>query len=103
VKHYGDIKSLNGDELPAVDVVVGGSPCQDLSLAALDRAGLSGERSSLFLEQIRVVSEMRKRDKATGRSGVFVRPRYMVWENVAGARTSPGKDKSGEDFAEVIT
>ena len=97
MKHYGDITKLHGYDLPPVDCITGGSPCQDLSVAGL-RAGLKGERSGLFMEQIRIVKEMRERDRADGRTGVFIRPRYMVWENVPGAFSSNG----GADFKTVI-
>lgn len=63
------------------------------------RAGLDGERSGLFMEQIRVIKEMRADDKRNGRSGRDVRPRYMVWENVCGAFSSNG----GKDFQAVLT
>ena len=79
--HVGDITKLNGAELPPVDIITGGSPCQDLSVAGA-RAGLSGERSGLFMEQIRVVKEMRDADERRGRTAHAVRPRYMCWENV---------------------
>lgn len=102
MKHLGDISQLRGGEIPVVDVIIGGSPCQDLSVAG-KRAGLEGERSGLFLEQIRVIKEMREHDRRTYRTGQFVRPRYAVWENVAGAFSSPGKDHAGEDFAAVLT
>ncbi len=59
--HYGDITKLRGDELPPVDIICGGSPCQDLSVAGA-RAGLAGERSGLFMEQIRIIKEMRDAD-----------------------------------------
>ena len=52
--HVGDITKLNGVELPPVDIICGGSPCQDLSVAGA-RAGLSGARSGLFMEQVRLV------------------------------------------------
>lgn len=97
--HFGDITKLHGDTLPVVDVVTGGSPCQGLSVAG-KRAGLADERSGLFMEQIRVVKEMRERDRANGRTGWLIRPRYMVWENVPGAFSS-GKPK-GADFAAVL-
>jgi len=64
---------------------------QDLSVAG-GRAGLDGERSGLFLEQIRIVKEMREHDRSTGRPDYLARPRYMVWENVPGALSS-GKPK----------
>lgn len=100
MKHYGDITKISGYDVPTVDVVTGGSPCQDLSVAG-KRAGLAGERSGLFMEQMRIVREMREKDaRDTGRTGWAVRPRYMVWENVPGAFSS-GKPK-GADFAAVI-
>lgn len=95
--HLGDITKLNGAEIPVVDCITGGSPCQDLSVAG-KRAGLKGERSGLFMEQVRIVREMRERDRARGRTGYMVRPRYMVWENVPGAFSSA----KGEDFAAVV-
>lgn len=58
VRHYGDISQLNGAELPPVDIITFGSPCQDLSIAG-KRSGLSGARSSLFFEAIRIIKEMR--------------------------------------------
>ena len=97
--HLGDIRDLDGTKIPVVDCITGGSPCQDLSVAG-KRAGLAGERSGLFMEQIRIVGEMRERDRARGRTGYMVRPRYMVWENVPGAFSS-GNPK-GADFAAVI-
>lgn len=99
MKHFGDITKIRGWEVPAVDCITGGSPCQDLSIAG-KRAGLAGERSGLFIEQMRIVREMRERDKRIGRAGIFVRPRFMVWENVPGAFSS-GEPK-GADFAAVI-
>lgn len=99
MKHLGDITKINWFEVEPVDVVTGGSPCQDLSVAG-KRAGLAGERSGLYMEQIRCVKELREADVRRGRSGQFIRPRYMVWENVPGAFSS-GKPK-GADFAAVI-
>ena len=95
--HAGDITKLKGAELTPVNVVCGGSPCQDLSVAG-KRAGLQGERSGLFMEQIRVIKEMRAHDKASGRADDAVRPRSMVWENVPGAFSSA----DGEDFRAVL-
>lgn len=97
--HGGDITKLKGAELIPVDIICGGSPCQDLSVAGA-RAGLAGARSGLFMEQIRVVKEMRQAEKERGRTGVDIRPRYMVWENVPGAFSS-GEPK-GEDFRIVL-
>lgn len=97
MKHLGDITKINGAEIEAVDVITGGSPCQDLSIAG-KRAGLAGARSGLFMEQVRIVKEMREHDRANGRTGDMVRPRYMVWENVPGAFSS----NKGQDFAAVL-
>ena len=98
MKQYGDIAKLNGAELEPVDLIVGGSPCQDLSVAGL-RKGLQHSalgdsettRSGLFMEMIRIIKEMRN---ATN----FIRPRYVLWENVPGAFSSRG----GADFSAVL-
>ena len=109
MKHYGDVCGINGYEVPIVDLVVGGSPCQDLSVAGR-RAGLKhgdlGDeettRSGLFMEQLRIIKEMRERERAAGRPVQLIRPRWLVWENVVGALSSPGKGHNGEDFAAVL-
>lgn len=93
----GDICKINGAEIEPVWCVTGGSPCQDLSIAG-KRAGLAGARSGLFMEQVRIVKEMREADKRNGRTGDMVRPRYLVWENVVGAFSS----NKGKDFAAVL-
>ena len=97
--HVGDIAKLNGAALPPVDIIAGGSPCQDLSVAGA-RAGLSGSRSGLFMEQIRVMKEMREADIQRGRSVKHIRPRFGIWENVPGALSS-GNPKT-EDFRIVL-
>lgn len=97
MKHLGDICKINGAEIEPVWCITGGSPCQDLSIAG-KRAGLAGARSGLFMEQVRIVKEMREADKRNGRTGDMVRPRYLVWENVAGAFSS----NKGKDFAAVL-
>jgi DNA (cytosine-5)-methyltransferase 1 len=94
MKHLGDITKIDGHKVAIVDVITGGSPCQDLSVAG-KRAGLAGERSGLFMEQIRVIKEMHDECR---RTNVNIRPRYMVWENVPGAFSSNG----GEDFRAVL-
>ena len=93
--HLGDITKINGADVPAVNAIIGGSPCQDLSVAG-KRAGLSGERSGLFMEQLRIIKEMRRKDIENG--AVIPRPRYMVWENVTGAFSS----NKGRDFKTVL-
>lgn len=95
--HVGDITKLDGAKLPPVDVICGGSPCQDLSVAG-QRAGLAGARSGLFMEQTRIAKEMRKADEQRNVPAHLVRPRYLVWENVPGAFSSA----DGEDFRAVI-
>lgn len=90
MKHLGDITQITGDTIAPVNVIIGGSPCQDLSIAG-KRAGLAGERSGLFTEQIRIVKEMRKKHGTDY-------PRFMVWENVPGALSS----NKGEDFRIVL-
>ena len=90
VKHYGDIRELDGAKLEPVDILTMGSPCQDISIAGR-REGLAGSRSGLFYEGIRIAEEMRR---ATHGS----KPRYIVWENVYGAFSSNG----GADFAAVL-
>lgn len=90
MRHLGDITKIDGCTAPWVDCIIGGSPWQDLSIAG-KRAGLAGARSGLFMEQIRLVKEMRE---ASGTAY----PRFMVWENVPGAFSS----NKGQDFAAVL-
>lgn len=88
--HLGDICKLNGAEIEPVDIITFGSPCQNLSIAG-NRKGLEGEESSLFLEAVRIIKEMR--EATDGRY-----PQIAMWENVTGAFSSNG----GEDFRRVI-
>lgn len=90
MKHLGDITKINGAEIPPVNIITFGSPCQDLSVAG-NRAGLDGSRSSLFLEAIRIFKEMRETT-----NGIY--PNVVVWENVPGAYSS----HKGEDFRRVL-
>lgn len=90
VKQLGDITKINGAEVDPVDIISFGSPCQNLSVAGNGK-GLSGESSSLFFEAIRIIDEMRG---AT--NGEY--PKYIVWENVAGAFSS----NKGQDFRRVL-
>ena len=83
IKNYGDITKIDWSEVPDFDLLTGGSPCQDLSIAG-NRAGLSGRRSGLFFEFMRAVREKQ--------------PKYFIWENVKGALSS----QSGWDFTTVI-
>ena len=81
---YEDVTTLNPEEYRGrVDLVAGGSPCQDLSVAGR-RKGLDGERSGLFWHQCRIADQSYAR--------------WFLWENVAGALTS----NNGADFAAVL-
>jgi len=82
---HHNIKELRGHDIPPVDVLFFGSPCQDLSVAG-GRAGLAGARSGLFFEAMRVVDEM---DSP---------PPAAIWENVGGALSS----NEGRDFGTVL-
>lgn len=106
MRHLGDITRIDGSQIEPVDVITAGSPCQDLSVAGL-RKGLQGERSGLFMEQMRVIKEMRNADKERGRADNALRCRYLVWENVPGSfssgRDENGNPKKGADFQAVLT
>lgn len=82
-KIYGDITQIKDEELEKVDVVCGGFPCQDLSVAG-KRKGLAGERSGLFYEAVRLVRA--------------IKPQFLILENVPGLLSS----NKGHDFAAVI-
>lgn len=82
-KDYGDITQWTPKREDRVDVVCGGTPCQDLSVAGR-RKGLDGERSGLFYQMVRVCKTLRVR--------------MFLWENVPGALSSNG----GRDFAAVL-
>lgn len=91
MKHLGDITKINGAEIEPVDIITFGSPCQDLSVAGKQAGLIEGERSNLFFEAIRIITEMRD---AT--NGLY--PRIAVWENVPGAFSS----NKGADFRAVL-
>lgn len=86
----GDITQIDGAKIPVVDIISFGSPCQDLSVAG-KQTGLDGSRSGLFMEAVRITREMR--EKTNGQY-----PKYIIWENVAGAFSS----NKGEDFRRVL-
>lgn len=96
--HLGNVCDVNGATVRPVDVITFGSPCQDLSVAG-KRAGLKHEdhgddettRSGLFMEAVRIITEMR--EATNGRY-----PTFAVWENVPGALSSSG----GDDFLAVL-
>lgn len=68
IEHIGDVKNINGVQFNNIDLLIGGSPCQDLSIAKRDRKGLTGDRSKLFWEYVRILKE--------------VKPKYFIFENV---------------------
>jgi len=81
---HSDVRELNGHDFRGtVDVVTGGFPCQDLSVAG-KQAGFNGERSSLYREMLRIISECR--------------PRYAIFENVTGLLTG----ESGRWFGQFL-
>jgi DNA (cytosine-5)-methyltransferase 1 len=67
-RRFTDVREVGGQNLPSVDILSGGFPCQDISNAG-KRAGIDGERSGLWSEYARIIRELR--------------PRYVVVENVA--------------------
>lgn len=109
MKHLGDITKINGAEIEPVWCISGGSPCQDLSVAGkrkgmlhADRGDSETTRSGLFMEQIRIIKEMREHDRQLGRSDDMVRPRWAIWENVPGALSSNFGDSGFGDFGAVL-
>lgn len=86
----GDVTKINGAEIPPVDIITFGSPCQDLSIAGKQK-GLAGERSGLFLRAIDIIRQMR-----SATNGRY--PSIIVWENVPGAFSS----NNGDDFRVVL-
>jgi len=81
--YVGSVTDVRGAELPRIDLITFGSPCQDFSLAG-KRKGLSGDRSGLITEAIRLIRECR--------------PSVFIWENVKGSFSS----NDGEDFAAIL-
>lgn len=85
IPNLGDVKNIKGAKYNGtVDLIVGGSPCQDFSISG-NRAGLHGERSGLAREYIRVLSE--------------IKPKWFLWENVPGALST----NRGQDFKQLLT
>ncbi len=99
----GDVSKISGADIPPVDIMTNSSPCQDLSIAG-KRDGLSGERSGLFNDAVRIAKEMLNAERNRTDDDIPVakdrRPklRFWCWENVPGALSS----NKGEDFRTVI-
>jgi DNA (cytosine-5)-methyltransferase 1 len=83
VPNAGDFTKIRGDEYGAIDLLVGGTPCQSFSIAGL-RGGLDDSRGNLALEFLRLAQR--------------ARPRWLVWENVPGVLSSNG----GRDFGAIL-
>jgi len=83
IERYNDIRQCGKHNLDSVDLVCGGFPCQDLSVAG-KRSGLAGKRSGLFFEFMRIVGELS--------------PRWILIENVPGLLSSNG----GQDMGTVL-
>jgi len=83
IKNYGDIREIDWTKIPDIDMLIGGFPCQDLSMAG-KRKGLAGKRSGLFFELTKALR--------------ITRSEYFIFENVAGALNSNG----GRDFATIL-
>ena len=81
--YVGSVTDVRGADLPRIDLITFGSPCQDFSQTG-SRKGLTGDKSSLIIEAIRLIGECR--------------PRVFIWENVKGTFYS----NDGEDFAAIL-
>ena len=81
--NLGSITTIRHKELPQIDCITFGSPCQDFSVAG-KRSGMQGDRSSLITEAIRLIATLR--------------PRFFIWENVKGTFSS----NDGADFWAII-
>jgi len=67
-KQVGNVTELKSTDFPKIDLLIGGSPCQDLSKAKTDGKGLNGSNSGLFWEYVRLLKELK--------------PTYFLFENV---------------------
>jgi|TARA_A100001515_G_scaffold14568_1_gene10866 DNA (cytosine-5)-methyltransferase 1 len=83
-EELGDVKSIRSENLPKIDIITFGSPCQDFSIAGKRAGATEGTRSSLIWEAIRLITECK--------------PRVFVWENVKGTFSS----NDGADFWAII-
>ena len=83
-EELGDVKSIRPENLPKIDIITFGSPCQDFSIAGKRAGATEGTRSSLIWEAIRLITECK--------------PRFFIWENVKGTFSS----NNGADFWAII-
>ncbi len=77
---YEDVRTLKGSDVGPIDIICGGFPCQDLSVAG-KQSGMDGERSGLWSEIVRLIRELR--------------PRYVIVENVADLLSGPSQRRGG--------
>lgn len=80
---HGDFTTIQESQYGAIDLLVGGTPCQSFSVAGL-RGGLADDRGNLALQYLRLAQRLR--------------PRWLVWENVPGVLSSSG----GRDFGAIL-
>lgn len=80
VPNYGDVTKINWVDLPPVDIITGGSPCQDLSAAGGRKGMTEGTRSNLWVNMREAIE--------------VIRPRLVVWENVLGALSAKATSDS---------
>tara|TARA_E500000318_G_scaffold88578_1_gene85886 strand:- start:1033 stop:2076 length:1044 start_codon:yes stop_codon:yes gene_type:complete len=81
---HGDFTTIKGEEYGAIDILVGGTPCQSFSVSGL-RKGLEDPRGNLCLGFVQLIKR--------------IKPKYVVWENVGGVLTS----NQGKDFQCFLT
>tara|TARA_B100000900_G_scaffold274703_1_gene234739 strand:+ start:58 stop:984 length:927 start_codon:yes stop_codon:yes gene_type:complete len=124
--HVGDVCKLNAKDLPKIDLLIGGSPCQDFSNAKVNRKGLEGDKSRLFYEYLRLLKECKPKyfflenvkmkdfsknqlDNYLGVSGILInsslvsyqtRARYY-WTNIPNVTIPQNKNISFQDFKET--
>ena len=82
-----DISKVNEKDIPKMDVLVGGFPCQDYSVASVNAKGIQGKKGVLFWDIIRIIREHQ--------------PEYCVFENVDRLLKSPSKTR-GKDFGIML-
>ncbi len=84
--HLGDVREINYSKLPKIDLLIGGSPCQDLSIAKAGR-GLKGSKSNLFYEYVNALNQLK--------------PKYFLLENVKNKWGAKMSELVGTEFVEI--
>lgn len=88
VPNYRDVTTVDWSAVPPVDIITGGSPCQDLSLAGARRGMTEGTRSNLWVSMREAIAT--------------IRPRLVVWENVRGALSATATSESDMEPGEGL-